>query len=221
MNRGHMSAISTSLSPSGQRRICRWRPCEGTWAETRAPVFFDRRSPAEQVSMALKMLLVQGALSAMGFGLGVTAAPVLEWLRRAAPQAPERNAPLRRARPVTQGHLDELGRCIRRKQAPQAGPEGARTEGSEAGRQGVGISVAPEWRLLLAAFVGPRTCDRAWPLLPMTAAVVWGVPGFFSAGFRCARSALLEVYQSWKTFPRPGQPGRPKPPLQDPHPAVV
>jgi hypothetical protein len=58
---------------------------------------------------------------------------------------------------------------MRRKQAPQAGPDGARTDPREDGRQGVWRSFAPVFRLLLAAFVGPRTFDRAWQLIKMTA----------------------------------------------------
>ena len=221
MPRGNMSAISTYLSQSGKRRIFRCSQCEGPFAETRDTVFFDLRSPEEKVIMALKMLLVKVALSDMGFVLGVTAATVLEWLRRAAQQAHEINAHLLRDRPVTQVQRDEMWSCIRRKHAQQAGPDGASTEGSEDGRQWGWLSFAPEFRLILAAFVGPRTFDSALQLIQMTAAVVWGVPCFFSDGFRCYLSALIEVSHSVKTFPRTGKPGRPKQPIKEPHPALV
>jgi IS1 family transposase/transposase-like protein len=221
MNRGNISAISTYLSQSGKRRIFRCSKCEGTFAETRDTVFFDLRSPEEKVIMALKMLLVKVALSDIGFVLGVTEATVLEWLRRAAQQAHEINAHLLRDLPVTQVQLDEMWSFIRRKHAQQAGPDGESTEGSEDGRQWVWISFAPEFRLILAAFVGPRTFDSALQLIQMTAAVVLGVPCFFSDGFSCYLSALIEVYHSWKTFPRTGKPGRPKQPIKEPHPALV
>lgn len=221
MNRGNISAISTYLSQSGKRRIFRCSKCEGTFAETRDTVFFDLRSPEEKVIMALKMLLVKVALSDIGFVLGVTEATVLEWLRRAAQQAHEINAHLLRALPVTQVQLDEMWSFIRRKHAQQAGPDGESTEGSEDGRQWVWISFAPEFRLILAAFVGPRTFDSALQLIQMTAAVVLGVPCFFSDGFSCYLSALIEVYHSWKTFPRTGKPGRPKQPIKEPHPDLV
>ena len=55
----------------------------------------------------------------------------------------------------------------------------------------------------------------------MTAAVVWGVPCFFSDGFSCYLAALIEVYHTLKTFPRTGKPGRPKQPVQEPHPELV
>ena len=55
----------------------------------------------------------------------------------------------------------------------------------------------------------------------MTAAVVLGVPCFFSDGFSCYLSALIEVYHTFKTFPRTGKPGRPKKPVKEPHPDLV
>ena len=92
---------------------------------------------------------------------------------------------------------------------------------SEDGRQWVWISFAPEFRLILAAFVGPRTFDSALQLIQMTAAVVLGVPCFFSDGFSCYLAALVEVYHTLKTFPRTGKPGRPKQPIKEPHPDLV
>jgi IS1 family transposase len=171
--------------------------------------------------MALKMLLVKVALVDIGFVLGVTEETVLEWLRRAAQKAHELNAHLLRDLPVTQVQLDEMWSFIRRKQAQQASPDGASTEESEDGRQWVWISFAPEFRLILAAFVGPRTFDSALQLIQMTAAVVLGVPCFFSDGFSCYLSALLAVYHTLKTLPRTGKPGRPKQPIKEPHPALV
>ena len=221
INRGNISAISTYLSQSGKRRIFRCSKCEGTFSETRDTVFFDLRSPEEKVLMALKMLLVKVALSDIGFVLGVTEETVLEWLRRAAQQAHEINAHLLRALPVTQVQLDEMWSFIRRKHAQQADSDGESTEESEDGRQWVWISFAPEFRLILAAFVGPRTFDSALQLIQMTAAVVLGVPCFFSDGFSGYLSALIEVYHSLKTFPRTGKPGRPKQPLKEPHPDLV
>jgi IS1 family transposase len=114
-----------------------------------------------------------------------------------------------------------MGSFIRHKRAQQAGPDGESTAQSEDGRQWVWMRFAPECRLLLAAFVGPRTFDSALQLIKMTAAGVWGVPCFFSAGFRCYLSALLEVYHTLKTCPRTGKPGRPKQPVQEPHTDLV
>ena len=166
--------------------------------------------------MALKMLLVKVALSDIGFVLGVTEATVLAWLRRAAQKAHEINAYLLRDLPVTQVQLDEMWNFIRRKHAQQAGPDGESSELSADGRQWVWISFAPEFRLILAAFVGPRTFESALQLIQMTAAVVLGVPCFFSDGFSCYLSALIEVYHTLKTFPRTGKPGRPKHPVKEP-----
>jgi hypothetical protein len=171
--------------------------------------------------MALKRRLGTVALSDMGFVLGVTEATVLEWLRRAAQTAHEIHTSRLRDRPVTPGQRDEMWHCIRRQQALQAGPDGASTAWSADGRQWVWSSFAPECRLILAAFVGPRTFDRALQLIQRTAAVVWGVPCFVSEGFGGSLSALSAVSHPLKTFPRTGKPGRPKPPVKEPHPALV
>ncbi len=221
INRGTMSAISTSLTQSGKRRIFRCGACEKPFSETRVTIFFDLRTPEEQVIMALQMLLVTVALSDMGFVLGVTDATVLAWRRRAAQKAHESHAHLLRDVPVPQGQLDERWHCIRRTHAPQAGPDGESSARSVDGRQGVWSSCAPEFRLILAACVGPRTCARALPLIQMTAAAVLGVPCFGSAGCSCDLAALIAGSHTLKPFPRSGKPGRPKQPVKEPHPDVV
>src|SRR4030095_11818132 len=106
----------------------------------------------------------------------------------------------------------------RRKQAQQAGPDGESSDLSADGRQWVWISFAPEVRLILAAFVGPRTFARALQLIQMTAAVVLGVPCCFRDGCSGDLSALIEVSQTLQTFPRTGKPGRPKQPVKEPPP---
>ncbi len=58
-------------------------------------------------------------------------------------------------------------------------------------------------------------------LIQMTAAMVFGVPCFFSDGLSCYLSALIEVYHILKTFPRTGKRGRPKEPIKEPHPDPV
>jgi hypothetical protein len=221
IHRGNISAISTYLTQSGTRRLFRGGQCEGTFSDTRDTVFFALRTPEEQVMMALKMLLVKVALSDIGFVLGVPEETVLAWLGSAAKKAHEINTPLLRDLPGTEVQLDEMWRVIRRKHAQQAGPDGESTDWSEDGRQWVWISFAPEFRLILVAFVGPRTFASALQLIEMTAAVVLGIPCFFSDGFSCYLSALIEVYQTLKTFPRTGKPGRPKHPVTEPHPDLV
>ena len=151
----------------------------------------------------------------------MTEATGLEWLRRAAQQAEQINTHLLRALPVTQVQLDEMWNFIKRKHAQHTGPDGASCELSVDGRQWVWISFAPEFRLILAIFVGPRTFASALQLIQLTAAAVLGVPCFFSDGFSCYFSALIEVYHTLKTFPRTGKPGRPKQPLKEPHPDLV
>jgi IS1 family transposase len=221
IHRGNISAISTYLTQSGTRRLFRGGQCEGTFSDTRDTVFFALRTPEEQVMMALKMLLVKVALSDIGFVLGVPEETVLAWLGSAAKKAHEINTPLLRDLPGTEVQRDEMWRVIRRQHAQQAGPDGESTDWSEDGRQWVWISFAPEFRLILVAFVGPRTFASALQLIEMTAAVVLGIPCFFRDGFRCYLSALIEVYQTLKTFPRTGKPGRPKHPVTEPHPELV
>ena len=221
MNRGNISAISTYMTQSGKRRIFCCSKCKRPFSETRDTVFFDLRTPEEKVMMALKMLLVKVGLSDIGFVLGVTEETVLMWLERAAQKAHEINAHLLRDLPVTEVQLDEMWSFIRRKHAQQAEADGESTELSEDGRQWVWISFAPEFRLILATFVGPRTLESALQLIQMTAAVVLGVPCFFSDGFSCYLSALIETYHTLKTFEPTGKRGRPKQPVKEPHPDLV
>ena len=221
INRGNIRAISTYLTQSGKRRIFQCTKCGTPFSETRDTVFFDLKTPEEKVMMALKMLLVKVDLAGISFVLGVTEETVLAWLQRAAHKAAEINAHLLRDLPVTQVQLDEMWSFIKRKHTAQAGPDGESTTLSADGRQWVWISFAPEYRLILAALVGSRTSESALQLIQMTAAVVLGVPCFFSDGFSCYLAALIEVSHTLKTLPRTGKPGRPKQPLKEPHPELV
>lgn len=221
MNRGNISAISTYMTQSGKRRIFYCNKCDHCFAETRDTVFFDLRTPEDKVMMALKMLLVKVGLTDIGFVLGVTEETVLMWLDRAAQKAHEINTHLLRDLPVTEVQLDEMWSFIKRKHAQQAEADGESSDLNEDGRQWVWISFAPEFRLILATFVGPRTFESALQLILMTAGVVFGVPCFFSDGFSCYLSALIEVYHILKTFPRTGKQGRPKEPVKEPHPDLV
>ena len=221
INRGNIRAVSTDLTQSGKRRIFQCTKCGTPFSETRDTVFFDLKTPEEKVMMALKMLLVKVDLAGISFVLGVTEETVLAWLQRAAHKAEEINAHLLRDLPVTQVQLDEMWSFSKRKHTAQAGPDGESTTLSEDGRQWVWISFAPEYRLILAALVGSRTSESALQLIQMTAAVVLGVPCFFSDGFSCYLAALIEVSHTLKTLPRTGKPGRPKQPLKEPHPELV
>ena len=83
------------------------------------------------------------------------------------------------------------------------------------------MDLASEFRLILAAYVGPRTFQSALMLIQMTAAVVLGIPCFFSDGFSCYFPALIECYHKLKVFPRTQERGRPKNPIKEPHPDLV
>ena len=221
MNRGNVRAIATYPSQSGRRRIFQCKLCGEQFSETRGTVFFDLRTVEETVLLVLKLLLCKVELTALSFALGVTEGTVLEWLRRAAEKAEEINQHLLREVNVTQVQLDELWSFIARKQATQAASDGESTDQSTDGRQWVWVSFAPEFRLLLAAYVGPRTLQSALTLVQMTAAIVCGVPCFFSDGFSSYWPALVAVYHQIKEFARTGKRGRPRKPVLEPHPQLV
>jgi len=171
--------------------------------------------------MALKMLLVRVDLAGICFVLAVSEETILDWLRRAAHKAAQINEHLLRELPVTQIQLDEMWNFIERKQANDASPDGEAPESGKDGRQWLWVSYAPEFRLMLAAFVGPRTFESALLLIQMTAAVVVGIPCFFSDGFSAYLPALVAVYHQIKTFARTGKRGRPRNQVVEPHPELV
>src|SRR5438128_2491165 len=112
MHKGNVSAISTYMTQSGKRRILHCTQCEKSFSETRDTVFFDLRTPAEKVMMALKMLLVKVDLAGICFVLGVTDETILAWFNRAAQKAHAINAYLLRDLPITQVQLDEMWNFI-------------------------------------------------------------------------------------------------------------
>jgi IS1 family transposase/transposase-like protein len=221
MQQGNVSAMATYLTQSGKRRIFRCHPCETPFSETRETVFFDLRTSEDKVMMALKMLLVRVDLAGIGFVLGVTEATVLSWLRRAAYHADAINRPLRQALPVTHVQLDEMWNFIARKHPCETDVAGESGPDSEDGRQWVWISFAPEFRLMIAAIVGPRTLDTAKEVVAATKARVAGIPVFFSDGFTCYLAALIAAFHVVTTFARTGRRGRPRKPRCEPHPALV
>jgi IS1 family transposase len=221
MRQGNVSAIATYLTQSGKRRIFRCRTCATHFSETRETVFFDLRTSEEKGMMALKMLLVRVDLTGICVVLGVTEETVLAWLRRAAQQAEAINRHLLRALPVTQVQLDEMWNFIERKHACETGPAGESWPDGEDGRQWLWISFAPEFRLMIAAVVGPRTLDTAQEVVAATKARVAGIPAFFSDGFTGYLAALIAAFHVVTTFARTGQRGRPRKPRCEPHPDLV
>jgi transposase-like protein len=221
MQQGNVSALATYLTHSGQRRIFRCRTCATHFSETRETVFFDLHTSEEKVMMARKMLLVRVDLAGICFVLGVTEETVLGWLRRAAQQAEAINHHLLRHLPVTQVQLDEMWNFIERKHACETAAAGESLPDGEDGRQWVWISLAPEFRLMIAAIVGPRTLETAKEVVATTKARVAGIPAFFSDGFTCSLAALIAAFHVVTTCTRTGKRGRPRKPLCEPHPALV
>ena len=212
----NVSAIATYLTQSGKRRIFRCHTCETHFSETRETVFFDLRTSEEKVMMALKMLLVRVDLAGICFVLSVTEETVLAWLRRAAPQAEAINRHLLRGLPVTQVQLDEMWNFIERKHACETDAAGESLPDGADGRQGVWISFAPAFRLMIAAVVGPRTLDTAKEVVAAAKARVVGIPAFFSDGVTCSLAARIAAFHVVTTFAHTGKRGRPRTPRCEP-----
>jgi IS1 family transposase/transposase-like protein len=221
INRGNIRAISTYLTQSGKRRIFQCTKCGTPFSETRDTVFFDLKTPEEKVMMALKMLLVTVDLAGISFVLGVTEETVLAWRQRAAHKAEEINAHLLRDLPVTQVQLDEMWNFIARKHARETDEAGESVPDGEDGRQWIWVSFAPEFRLMIAAVVGPRTLDMAQEVVAVTKARVAGIPAFFSDGFTCSLAALIAAFHIVTTLAHTGKRGRPRTPRCEPHPDLV
>ena len=221
MHRENVKAIATYQTQSGRRRIFVCKACGEQFSETRDTVFYDLRTPDEKGILVLKLLLCKVELTSVSFALGVTEETVFAWLRRAAEHSAAINQHLLRAVKVTEVQLDELWSFIARQQATQAAVDGESTDASADGRQWVWVSFAPEGRLLLAADVGPRTFQSALRLIQLTAAVVYGVPCFFSDGFSSYLPALVAVYYHIREFARTSKRGRPRKPVIEPHPDLV
>jgi hypothetical protein len=221
MNRGNVSALSTSRTESGKRRIFRCQRCETTFSETRDTVFFDLRTSEEKVMMALKMLLVRVDLSGISFVLGVHEETVLAWLVRTAAKAHVINEHVLRDLPVTQVQLDEMWNFIERKHGRETDGAGESLPAGEDGRPWVWVSFAPACRLMIAAMVGPRTLEMAHEVVAVTKARVAGLPACFSDGFTCYLAALIAAVHVVTSCARTGKRGRPRKPRCEPHPDLV
>jgi len=221
MRQGNVSARATSLTQSGTRRLLRCHACATPVSATHAPVFFDLRTAEDHVRIARNMLLGRVDLTGSGCVLGGTEQTALAWRKRAADTANESHRPLLRNLPVTPGQCDEMGNVLAHQHAHPCAPDGERLSQSAEGRHGRGSSSAPAFQRMRAAFIGPRTSDRAMPLIHMTAAGVSGIPCFFSEGFRCYSAARVAVSQQITEWARTGKRGRPRPPVVEPYPDLV
>lgn len=167
------------------------------------------------------MLLVRVDRSGLSCVRGVTEETVLEWLPRAALPAEQINAHLWRDLPGTPLQLAELGNFIARQHTRDLSATGERLGAGEDGRQWSWVSCAPEFRLLRAAVVGPRTLDTATAVSAATKARVRGGPAFFSDGFTGYLAAVLACFHTLTTCARTGKRGRPRQPVTAPQPALV
>jgi transposase-like protein len=208
-HRGHIIAQSTYQTQSGRRRMFNCTHCGQQFSETRHTVFYDLRLPEETVMLVLKLCWVAVSLSGISFAVGVQEETILRWLQRAAEQAERVNAQLLQEVDVSQVQLDELWNFVGRKQVETAQANGEASEESADGRHWLGLSYAPDYCLLLATVVEPRTLNNAQRLIQPTAAVVKGVLCFFSDGFSGYFTAVLGCYQRVIHVPRTGKGGRP------------
>ena len=169
--------------------------------------------------MALKMLLVRVDLAGIGFVLGVTEETVLAWLKRAAHQAEAINHHLLQHLPVTQATRRdvELYRAQARSETDEAGeslPEG------QDGRQWIWVSFAPEFRLMIAAVVGPRRSIRP-RRRGGNQGPGGGDPRVLQRRFTCYLAALIAAFHVVMTFAPTGKRGRPRKPVCAPHPDLI
>jgi transposase len=82
-------------------------------------------------------------------------------------------------------------------------------------------SFAPEFRLMIAAVVGPRTLDTAKEVVAVTKARVAGIPAFFSDGFTGYLAALIAAFHVVTTLVRTGKRECPRKPVCEPHPDLA
>ncbi|MEQ8192645.1 MAG: hypothetical protein ABRQ39_32065 [Candidatus Eremiobacterota bacterium] len=220
-SQGNIRSVASYLTQSGKRRIFECKERNEMFSETRDTVFYDLRTPEEKVMMALKMILVKVELSGISFVLGVKEETVLEWLKKASKKAKEINEVLMKELSVTEVQLDEMWNYVLRKKSKLSASDIESPDGAEDGRQWIWIGFAPVSRLILATVVGPRTFGTALTLIKAIASVVTGIPCFFSDGFNCYLSALIEIYHTIKEFPLTGKAGRPRNPIKEPHPDLA
>jgi len=105
--------------------------------------------------------------------------------------------------------LDEKWNFIARTHACERALAGESLPDSEDGRQWVWVSFAPEFRLMIAAVLGPHTLDTAQEVIAATKARVAGIPAFFSDGFTCYLAALIAAFHDVTTLREPASGGAP------------
>ena len=80
------------------------------------------------------------------------------------------------------------------------------------------VSFAPEYRLILAHYNGPRIQESANIIINKTKERLSSLPMFCSDGLRHYEEALLQAYSHLREFKRTGKVGRPRKPKHIPYP---
>jgi IS1 family transposase len=72
------------------------------------------------------------------------------------------------------------------------------------------VSMAPEFRMVLAHAIGERNQIMAMEIITKTAERLATIPLFVTDGLKFYARALLEQYGSWRKYPATGKRGRPR-----------
>ena len=82
------------------------------------------------------------------------------------------------------------------------------------------VSFAPEYRFIIAHYIGERKQECANTIIDITKQRLGSMPLFISDGLFFYKEALLNAYGRLKEFKRTGKRGRPKKPILIPHPKL-
>src|SRR5512133_697158 len=102
-----------------QRYQC--KTCKGTFTETRATIFYRKRTPEHQILETLALLAEGNRISSLTRAKGYKEDTILEWLREAAAHAEQVEAVLMRDFKVKRGQLDALWSYVGRKKGQSRG----------------------------------------------------------------------------------------------------
>ena len=151
--------------------------CNHSFSETGDTVFYNLNTAEEKVITALKMILVRVSLAGISFVLNVKEETILGWSDRAYKKADDINKVQLKDISVTEIQSDEMWSFVKRKVSENKQEEMEEENKFEAvdGKQWVQVSYAPEFRLILAMAVRPRTFENALLLIQMTASSAFPV----------------------------------------------
>ena len=116
---GNIVGNGTYASQNGRLRKFICRSCGRVFNERTGTFFFDLRTPADKVLLALKLLLKGLGIRAIAEALDSKPDTILGWLRRAARHSEEVEARWLKELKVSKVELDELWTFVQKKQLRQ------------------------------------------------------------------------------------------------------